>query len=112
MDRFITWALEAGAPVKRVSEWAGASVSVIDQTYAHVVPQLAPDLSFADMERKWGGLGRFTPSSDTDETGELLDDQMELDGDPGAIRTRDPQLRRSTHEILESSINSNGYKDF
>ena len=51
MDRFITWALEAGAPVKRVSEWVGASVSVIEQTYAHVVPQVALDLSFADMGR-------------------------------------------------------------
>ena len=29
----------------------GANVSVIEQTYAHVVSQLAPDLSYADMGR-------------------------------------------------------------
>jgi hypothetical protein len=33
-------------------------------------------------------------------------------GDPGAIRTRDPQLRRSTLGILYSVTNSNSYKAF
>jgi hypothetical protein len=33
-------------------------------------------------------------------------------GDPGAIRTRDPQLRRSTREIVESITNPNSYMDF
>ncbi|MCH7565971.1 MAG: site-specific integrase, partial [Gemmatimonadetes bacterium] len=95
---FITWALEAGTPVKRVSEWVGASVSVIEQTYAHVMPQVAPDLSFADMGRKWGGLGRITPNGVTGEECEVSDDEKEMNGDPGAIRTRDPQLRRLFRE--------------
>jgi hypothetical protein len=95
---FITWALEAGTPVKRVSEWVGASVSVIEQTYAHVMPQVAPDLSFAGMGRKWGGLGRITPFSDIEEERKVSDDERESSGDPGAIRTRDPQLRRLFRE--------------
>jgi hypothetical protein len=44
------------------------------------------------------GLGRITPISDTDEMGELLDNDTESNGDPGAIRTRDPQLRRLFRE--------------
>jgi len=32
------------------------------------------------------GLGRITPISDTDEMGELLDNDTESNGDPGAIR--------------------------
>ena len=67
---------------------------MIEQTYAHVVPQVTPDLSFANMGRKWGGLGRFTPNGVTDESREVVDDTEETSGDPGAIRTRDPQLRR------------------
>ena len=39
-------------------------------------------------------MGMATPSGDTDKTSELLDDEREPNGDPGAIRTRDPQLRR------------------
>lgn len=66
MDRFITWALESGTPVKRVSEWVGASVSVIERTYAHVMPQITPDLSFADMGMKWGEMGMITPFSDVE----------------------------------------------
>ncbi len=46
---------------------------MIEKTYAHVVPQVTPDLSFANMGRKWGGLGRFTPIGDTDESGEVID---------------------------------------
>ncbi len=69
---FITWALESGTPIKRVSEWVGASVSVIEQTYAHVVPQVTPDLSFANMGRKWGGLGRLTRNGDTDKSSEVV----------------------------------------
>ena len=91
---FVTWALESGTPVKRVSEWVGASVSVIERTYAHVMPQIAPDLSFADMGMKWGGMGMITPSGDTDKESEVSDYEKEMNGDPGAIRTRDPQLRR------------------
>ena len=33
-------------------------------------------------------------------------------GDPGAIRTRDPQLRRSTREILDSVTTSASYSIF
>ncbi len=67
---------------------------MIEQTYAHVMPQVAPNLSFADMGRKWGGLGRVTLNGVTDDESEVFDDERESDGDPGAIRTRDPQLRR------------------
>ncbi len=70
---FITWALESGTPIKRVSEWVGASVSVIERTYAHVMPQVAPDLSLADMGVKWGGMGMITPFSDTDKETEVSD---------------------------------------
>ena len=83
MDRFITWALESGTPVKRVSEWVGASVSVIERTYAHVMPQIAPDLSFSDMGRE---TGMITPFCDIDEESEASDAVRESDGDPGAIR--------------------------
>ncbi len=37
---------------------------------------------------------------------------LEGNGDPGAIRTRDPQLRRSTREILELVTNPVIYKTF
>jgi hypothetical protein len=83
---FITWALESETPVKRVSEWVGASVSVIERTYAHVMPQIAPDLSFADMGRKWGETGMTTPFSDIEKGSEVSDGGRELNGDPGAIR--------------------------
>jgi hypothetical protein len=69
-------------------------VSVIERTYAHVMPQVAPDLSFADMGRKWGGTGMITPFRDINVESEVSDTKKESDGDPGAIRTRDPQLRR------------------
>jgi len=36
----------------------------------------------------------ITPFSDTDEESEILDNERKGNGDPGAIRTRDPQLRR------------------
>jgi integrase len=34
---FITWALEAGKPVKRVSEWVGATPAVIHKHYSHIL---------------------------------------------------------------------------
>ena len=37
---FITWALEAGTPAKRVSEWVGATVEVIERHYAHAIPEV------------------------------------------------------------------------
>ncbi len=37
---FITWALEAGTPAKRVSEWVGATVDVIERHYAHAIPEV------------------------------------------------------------------------
>ena len=48
---FITWALEAGTPVTRISEWVGASVKVIEDTYRHVLPQADADLSFTNVDR-------------------------------------------------------------
>jgi predicted sugar kinase len=76
------------------------------------MPQVAPDLSFADMGRKWGGMGMTTPFSDINVESEVSDAKKESDGDPGAIRTRDPQLRRSTREILDSITNSASYNTF
>jgi len=49
---FITWALEAGRPAKRVSEWVGASVAVLEKHYAHVLPQGEDDLSFVVGEER------------------------------------------------------------
>jgi len=49
---FITWALEAGTPAKRVSEWVGASVAVLEKHYAHVLPQGEIDLSFVVGEER------------------------------------------------------------
>ena len=56
---FISWALTAATPTKRVSEWCGVSVSVLERTYAHVIPDVEPDVSFAEIGRgtsgaKWG----------------------------------------------------------
>jgi integrase len=48
---FITWALEAGTSAKRVSEWVGASVQVLERHYAHVLPLVDADLSFAELCR-------------------------------------------------------------
>jgi integrase len=45
---FITWALEAGVPAKRVAEWVGASVAVIEQHYKHVIPTIADDMGFLE----------------------------------------------------------------
>lgn len=57
---FITWALEAAVPVKRVSEWVGASVAVIERHYAHVLPREATDLGFVALDDSGGfeGSGR------------------------------------------------------
>ncbi len=77
---------------------------MIEQTYAHVVPQVAPDLSFANMGRKWGGLGRFTPNGDADESSQVVDCADERNGDPGAIRTRDFQLRRLATKLAQVSV--------
>ena len=46
---FITWALEAGTAAKRVSEWVGASVAVLERHYAHVLPQGEIDLGFVEV---------------------------------------------------------------
>jgi integrase len=48
---FITWALEASVPSKRVSEWVGASVAVIEQHYKHVIPTIADDMGFLEGNR-------------------------------------------------------------
>ncbi len=51
----------------------------------------------------------ITPFCDIDEESEVSDAVRKSDGDPVAIRTRDPQLRRSTHEIVGSTIDSDSY---
>jgi len=45
-------------------------------------------------------------------SGVRSDNPAKTNGDPGAIRTRDSQLRRSTLEILYSLTNSNSYNTF
>ncbi len=57
-------------------------------------------------------MGMITPFGDREEESEVSDGERESGGDPGAIRTRDPQLRRSTREILDSIINFDSYKPF
>jgi len=47
---FITWALEAGTPAKRVSEWVGATVAVIEQHYSHAIPEVQ-GMDFLDGTR-------------------------------------------------------------
>jgi integrase len=46
---YITWALEAGISPKRVAEWVGASIAVIERHYAHVIPTADDDLSFTEV---------------------------------------------------------------
>ncbi len=45
---FVTWALEAGTPAKRVAEWVGASVAVLEAHYAHVLPRTSDELGFLE----------------------------------------------------------------
>ena len=53
---YITWALESGVPVKRVSEWVGATIQVIEGTYTHVMPMTDVDTSFAETESASEGI--------------------------------------------------------
>ncbi len=79
---FITWALEAGTPAKRVAEWVGCSVSVLERHYAHLMPADEHDLSFLQPVFRGGTkVGKGGTS-------------MVQVGDPGGIRTPDFLLRR------------------
>ena len=52
---FITWSLEAGHSVKRVSECVGASVAVIEKNYSHAIPAGGEDLEFLPSSGIKGG---------------------------------------------------------
>ena len=43
---FATWALTAGKSIKRVSEWTGDSVAVLEAHYAHIMPDDRTTMSF------------------------------------------------------------------
>ena len=49
---FIMWALEAGTRTKKVAEWAGASVAVLANQYAHVVPTADERMDFLSSARR------------------------------------------------------------
>ena len=53
---FITWQLEGGVPTKRVAEWVGASVRVIETHYAHAVPEETRGLVLDRLDR-WNQSG-------------------------------------------------------
>jgi hypothetical protein len=44
----VTWTIEAGTPAKRVGEWVGASLGVLERYYAHVAPAGAVELGFPE----------------------------------------------------------------
>ena len=48
---FITWALEAGHSPKRVSQWVGASTTVIHSRYEHAVPDQGENMDFSNFFR-------------------------------------------------------------
>ncbi len=50
----ISWALDAGQPVRRVCEWVGASLETIERHYAHAIPQADP---MAWLDAAGTGLG-------------------------------------------------------
>lgn len=55
---FATWALEAGTPAKRVAEWIGCSVAVLERHYSHVLPTGDTDLSFLGEIAGGAAVGR------------------------------------------------------
>jgi len=84
---FITWALESGKSTKRVSTWVGASEEVIQSSYSHLLPDDdGVDFLGAGFDDEFPH--QTAPDDDDDDV------SARKDGDPGAIRTRDPQLRR------------------
>jgi len=86
-----TWALQAGKNLRWVADQLGHSdPSLTLRTYAHAMESDETDLSFADFD---GDRRRYTA---TDEKPGYAKTRkyLKINGDPGAIRTRDPQLRR------------------
>jgi integrase len=91
---FITWALEAGKPVKRVSEWVGATAEVIHKHYSHVLND-DDTIDFMGAVPTAPEPHQTAPIKESSSTDEREHSEViERNGDPGAIRTRDPQLRR------------------
>ena len=89
-----TWAtraLEAGRNIRWVADQLGhADPSLTLRVYAHAVREGETDLSFADF----GGPKRpYTAPAKIDADVESRN-SAKTNGDPGAIRTHDPQLRR------------------
>ena len=83
--------LQAGKNLRWVADQLGHSdPSLTLRTYAHAMEADETDLSFADFG---GDRRRYTA---TDEKPGYVETRkyLKLNGDPGAIRTRDPQLRR------------------
>ena len=55
---FATWAPEAGTPAKRVAEWIGCSLAVLERHYAHVLPTGDTDLGFLGEIASGAAVGR------------------------------------------------------
>jgi len=102
---FATLAIEAGRSIRWVADQLGhADPSLTLRVYAHALPTEEHDLAFVDFETRGSvnpGAKRLYPaltegardsSSKRNSVTERFSDGK--DGDPGAIRTRDPQLRR------------------
>jgi hypothetical protein len=66
------------------------------------------DLSFAEFDDPKRPYTAPRKESEPKEAANSLKEMVTR----GAIRTRDPQLRRSTRETLESTTNSVSYKTF
>jgi hypothetical protein len=83
----VTRLLESVSLCLRGCKWVGASVMVLEQHYAHVLPFQDADLSFADRGLAGTDVGRIWdevtgPPSGSTEVGATSPEN----GDPGAIR--------------------------
>ncbi len=84
-----TLSLEAGSLVKWVSQQLGhRDASLTLNTYAHALPDEEYDLSY--LPETGAGAG---PAPALHFVRLPVPQVVEINGDPGAIRTRDPQLR-------------------
>jgi len=102
---FATLAIEAGRSIRWVADQLGhADPSLTLRVYAHALPTDEHDLAFAGFEISTtadSGAKRLYPAltqNGRDASGRLDPATERITdgkaGDPGAIRTRDPQLRR------------------
>jgi len=87
---FATLSLESGKSVKWVAQQLGhRDAAMTLNVYAHALPDEEDDLSYLPGSGAGAGTapGRHELVTSSSQV-------LERNGDPGAIRTRDPQLRR------------------